>query len=143
MARVKIEITGNSLGTVRLPVRITDINYGGHAGNDAIVGLLHEARMQWLGQHQFSEMNFAGASLIMSQLIVEFKREVFYGEQLTIEIFAGDITKVGFELLYQLTTIRQQTTTLIAKAITGMVCYNYQSKKMVAIPEAALSLLQA
>jgi len=34
----------------QLPVRITDINYGGHVGNDRLLVFAHEARMRFL-QH--------------------------------------------------------------------------------------------
>ena len=40
-----------------LPVRITDVNYGQHVGNDALLGLLHEARLQYLRQLAFSEQD--------------------------------------------------------------------------------------
>jgi acyl-CoA thioesterase FadM len=141
MARIKIEIQGTCLGTVIVPVRITDVNYGGHVGNDAIVALLHEARVQWLKQHSYSEMDFAGSALIMSGLSVEFKNEAFFGDELSIEIYAGEITRVGFELLYVINTIRQQKHSLIARAMTNMVCFNYQTKKLIPVPEAGITLL--
>ncbi|MFZ9695712.1 MAG: hypothetical protein ACO3AY_07565 [Chitinophagaceae bacterium] len=30
-----------------IPIRITDINYGGHVGNDRMLTLAHEARIQF------------------------------------------------------------------------------------------------
>jgi acyl-CoA thioester hydrolase len=56
MARVKIDIPENILAIVNIPVRISDINYGNHVGNDAIVSIIHEARVQWLTQHNFTEI---------------------------------------------------------------------------------------
>jgi len=29
-------------------VQLTDTNYGNHVGHDTVMGLLHEARVQWL-----------------------------------------------------------------------------------------------
>ena len=48
MARIKIEIPGNPIYRVSVPVRITDINYGNHLGNDSMVSIIHEARMSFL-----------------------------------------------------------------------------------------------
>ena len=49
--------------TVELPVRITDINYGQHLGNDRLFALLHEARIQFLSQWGFSEIDAGGAGV--------------------------------------------------------------------------------
>ena len=89
MTRVKIEVPQRSMGTYHIPVRITDINYGNHVGNDAFVSIIHEARMQWLQQHGYTELNIESAGLIMSDLTVEFKNESFYGDQVEVKISAG------------------------------------------------------
>lgn len=48
MPRVKVALPVSFPFTTQLPVRITDINYGAHLGNDALLGLLHEARIHFL-----------------------------------------------------------------------------------------------
>ncbi|MEO6720947.1 MAG: thioesterase family protein [Ferruginibacter sp.] len=141
MERIKINIKGETIAIIKLKVRITDINYGNHVGNDAFVGIIHEARMQWLHQHQFTELNIAGTGLIMSDLIVEFKNESFYGEDIEIAITAGEISGVSFELFYKLTTTRDIKNILLANAKTGMVCYNYERKKIVALPKELKQIL--
>ncbi len=135
MARVKIEVPQQFLGTYHIPVRITDINYGNHVGNDALVSIIHEARMQWLQQHGYTELNIEGAGLIMSDLTVEFKNESFYGDQVEVKISVGEISRVNFELYYQLSVIRNNETVSLANAKTGMICYDYTVKKVVTIPE--------
>jgi len=143
MARLKIDIKGDVIAKISLKVRITDINYGNHVGNDAFVAIIHEARMQWLHQYQFTELNIAGTGLIMSDLQLEFKNESFYGDEIEIAICAGEISTVSFELYYRLTTDRDNKNILLANAKTGMVCYDYESKKMVALPNELKKLLQA
>jgi acyl-CoA thioesterase FadM len=136
MARLKIELPQKILTTVTIPVRITDINYGNHLGNNAMVEIVHEARIQFLQQHGFTELSAGGTSLIMNELLVEFKREAFYGDLLEIKIFCGEISKAGFELFYSLSAKREeQKMVTIAYAKTGMVCYNYETKKIEPVPE--------
>ncbi len=53
MSRIKIEMPEIKLTAIKIPVRISDINYGNHVGNDAFVFILHEARIQWLQQHNY------------------------------------------------------------------------------------------
>jgi YbgC/YbaW family acyl-CoA thioester hydrolase len=142
MARLKIELPQKILASVSIPVRITDINYGNHVGNNSIVEIIHEARVQFLKQHGFTELNVAGTSLIMSELLVEFKNESFYDDVLEIKIFSGEITRVSFELFYEISVKRNQQKIIIAHAKTGMVCYNYEIKKVSALPEKLRLILQ-
>ena len=141
MARIKIEFPEKVIGIVSIPVRITDINYGNHVGNDSFISIIHEARVQWLKQHNFSELNIDGASLIMSDLAIEFKKESFYGDIIEIKLGAGEMSRVSFELYYQLSTSRNNETVLLANAKTGMVCYDYMVKKVTALPEVLKRLL--
>lgn len=141
MARVKLVIPGNSIATIEIPVRITDINYGNHVGNDAFVSIIHEARMQWLAGYGYTELNIEGTGLIMSDIIVEFRSESFYGDRISVVISAAEITRAGFELYYQLHTQRDGTPILLANAKTGMICYDYNSKKVAAVPEQLKLLL--
>jgi len=134
MARIKLDIPEKIIAQVSIPVRITDINYGNHLGNDAFVGIIHEARMQWLQQYGYTELDIEGTGLILADLVVEFKAEGFYGDIIEVSIAAGDISKVSFELFYRLTAKRNEAITVLALAKTGMVCYNYSNKKVVAMP---------
>jgi acyl-CoA thioester hydrolase len=134
MARVKIDLPEVFSFSIKIPVRITDINYGGHLGNDSILSLLHEARVSYLKKLGYTELNIAGAGLIMSDVAIEFKGESFYGDELTVSVAAGELSKISFELFYKMETVRDGKTILIAKAKTGMVCYDYEAKKVVAVP---------
>ncbi|MGH2648041.1 MAG: thioesterase family protein [Ginsengibacter sp.] len=141
MARIKIELPEKCIATFKIPVRITDINYGNHLGNDSLVAIIHEARIQFLQQHGYTEMNVSGTSLIMNELFVEFKSEAFYKDILEVKIFKGEIFKGGFEFFYSLSTIRHQSVFLIANAKTGMVCFNYEGKKLTPVPEELKTIL--
>ena len=135
MARIKLIIPETKVFTSRIPVRITDINYGNHVGNDALVSIVHEARMQWLASGKYSELNIGGPGLIMSDLAVEYKAESFYGDILSVNIAVGDVQKKSFEVYYEITAERSGKDVVIAKAKSGMVCYDYGAKKVAAMTE--------
>lgn len=139
MARIKIELPEKKIATIGIKVRITDLNYGNHLGNDALVGILHEARVEWLQQYNYTELNIEGVGLIMSDLAVEYKREAFYGDVLAVSIFVAAVSSVSFELYYSVTN---QHENLVAKAKTGMVCYSYKQKKVTEMPMKFLDILQ-
>jgi acyl-CoA thioester hydrolase len=130
MARIRIELPGEFHFSINIPIRITDLNYGGHVGNDTILTLVHEARVQFLKHHGYDEMNVGGASLIMSDAAIEFKAELFYGDVIRAFVKAGEFSRAGFDLFYKLT----RNNTIVAAAKTGMVCYDYQAKKVTAVP---------
>ena len=138
MARIKINIPEKIIFTIKIPVRISDINYGNHLGNDALVSIVHEARVQWLKHLNYTELDIEGVGLIMADLAVEYKNESFYGDILEITMSADEISNVSFDLYFSLTN---QQDILIAKAKTGMVCYDYKNKKVAVIPKKFKTLL--
>lgn len=140
MARLKIEISGKFLTTILIPVRITDINYGNHTGNDAMVSLLHEARAAWLRQNNFTELNIDGTGLILSDLMVNFKKESFYGDVLEISLYANEVTRKSFDLIY-LINAKRVDVIQVAIAKTTMISYDYELKKVVDIPTSLNKLI--
>ncbi len=141
MARIKIDLPEVFTFSCQIPVRITDINYGGHVGNDTLLSIIHEARMQFFNSLGYTEMNFAGTGMIMADVAIEFKSELFYGDVVVASVVSGEISKIGFELFYKLEKDSGGKKTLIAKAKTGMICYDYTNKKIVAVPEEAKAKL--
>ncbi len=137
MARPRMHLPEEFPFSCFIPIRITDLNYGGHAGNDTILSLVHEARMQWLQNMGYSEMNFAGVGMIMADVVIEFKNELFYGDTVIASVARGEVSRVGFELFYKLEKEKAGKRLIVAIAKTGMICYDYEKKKIVSVPEIA------
>jgi acyl-CoA thioesterase FadM len=137
MARIKIDLPGTFSFTATIPVRITDMNYGNHVGNDALLSIIHEARMQFLLKHGCTELNFDGVGLIMTDVGIEFKKEIFYGDTLEIKIAVADLTSIGFDLYYLIEKQKDNNKLTVAFAKTGMLCYDYDRKKITAVPSSA------
>ena len=136
MARIKIELPEHFSFTTEIPVRITDLNYGAHVGNDTILSLIHEARMQWLTKLGYtSELNIEGIGLIMADAGIEFKSELFYGEKIFASVAVAGLTKIGFDVYYKLEKGDSVDRSLIALAKTGMLCFDYQKRKLVSVPD--------
>jgi len=146
MARIKIDLPENFSFVASIPVRITDVNYGGHVGNDTILSLIHEARIQYLKQFGYSELQFAGVGLIMADAGIEFKNELFYGDTVFVSIACADFSKVSFDIYYKLEKALHNAPDnkkiLVAAAKTAMVCYDYSNKKITTIPEEAKRKMQ-
>lgn len=137
MARIRIELPDFFSFQCRIPVRITDINYGGHAGNDSILSIIHEARMQYLRELGYTELEFAGKGLIMADAGIEFKQELFYGETIIASVTATSVSRIGFDLVYKMVKETESGMITVALAKTGMVCFDYDLKKIAALPDDA------
>jgi len=129
MSRVEIDLPNNFLFETELKVRITDINYGNHLGNDAVLGLMHEARLQFLNSLGYSELDFGGNGIIMSDCAVQYKSEAFYGDVLLVKVGVNDIGRLGFDLIYQFINNKNQKTVVVGK--TGVICFDYQKRKVI------------
>ena len=143
MARIKIDLPRKFPFTANIPVRITDINFGGHVGNDTILSIVHEARAQFFTHCGYTELDFAGAGTIMSDVAIEYKNQTYYGDTILASVAVGEITKVAFDLFYKLEK-RSAGGKLIpvAFAKTWMVCYDYDQNKITAIPEKAIEKIK-
>jgi len=133
MARIRIEMPENYLFSTEIPVRISDINYGGHLGNDSVLSILHEARVRFLKHYHYTEMDIEGASLIMADNAVIYKAEGFYGDSIQVDVAVGDFNKYGCDIYYLLTN--KETAVEMAHAKTGVVFFDYDERKIRPVPE--------
>lgn len=136
MARIKLTVPDAFTFSAKIPIRITDLNYGAHVGNDTVLSLIHEARMQYLKAIGYTEFEFEGVGLIMSDVAIEFKAEVFYGDVIEVYVTPGDFSKAGFDLYYKVAKATPEKIVAIAK--TGMVCFDYKKRKVVSVPTDAV-----
>lgn len=135
MARVKILFPASApIFSTKIPVGIRDINYGGHVGNDSLLGILHEARVRWLRASGYTELDVHGVSLIMADAMLVYKGEAFYGDLLNCDIHVVDVTRAGFDLLYRMDTTRDGVVEPVLECKTGMVCFNYHTRRVAAMP---------
>jgi len=82
-----------------------------------------------------------GVGLIMSDVAIEFKNELFWGDTVKASVTATDFSKVGFDIFYKLEKETQGSTKLVALSKTGMVCYDYGLKKIAPVPAAVVEKL--
>lgn len=119
--------------TARFSVRVGDINYGGHMGNDRFLLLFHDARMLYLESLGFSEADIGGVGLIMNEAHVDFKAEVFLRDSLEVGVRAADLGSIRFRLEYRVR--RESDGVVVATGHTGMVAFDYRIRRPVKIPD--------
>ena len=133
MAKIKLELPEKFYFHTEIPVRITDLNYGGHLGNDSVLTLIHEARVRFLKSYGYSEMDVCGAGLIQADTVIVYKQEAYYGTVIDFAVTVGDFTPAACDFFYLLTD--KSNGKEIARAKTRIVFFDYQTRKKLPVPE--------
>ncbi|MGL4652291.1 MAG: acyl-CoA thioesterase [Cetobacterium sp.] len=121
-------------------VTISDINYGGHMGNERALLLFQEARINLLKFLGASEMDVGcGVGTIQKDAHVYYKGEVYLGEKLKIKITVEQIKKVSINFLYE---IENEEGKVVIEGSTIIVGFDYKLKKVIKFPEEFLEKLR-
>jgi acyl-CoA thioesterase FadM len=142
MARLTIDLPSTYLFNADIVVRATDLNYGGHVGNDTILSYMQELRVQFYRHLGFkSELNIVGpVGQIITDAAVVYKSESFLGDVITGSIGVSDFNKYGFDYIYLLTN--KATSKEVARGKTGIVCFDYDKRKVVSVPHELMAALK-
>ena len=132
MARVKVELPEQFHFSTELVIRVSEINYGGHLGNDSVLSLIHESRVRFLKEHGYAEHNIEGVGIMMADAVVVYKAEGFHGDILTVDVAVGDFQNASCDFYYRLSN--RESGKEVARAKTGIVFYDYSAKKTVSVP---------
>ena len=131
--RPKLELPKTFTFSTEIPVQVADINYGGHLGNDKVLSFIHEARVRFLKQFGFTELDVDGTGTIMVHATIIYKAEAFHGDILKIEVAPGNFHKLGCDFFYKLTNA--ETGKEVTRAKTGLIFFNYEKQEMVSMPK--------
>lgn len=86
MERVKLDFPAEAvIHRHPLTVRVTDMNYGRHLGHDAVVSLLHEARIQAFAALDLPEWDMHGHPSVVADLAIQYHSEARWPDALFIE----------------------------------------------------------
>jgi acyl-CoA thioesterase FadM len=81
-------------------------------------------RPEYSSHHGYTEFSLEGVGIIMIDVAIEFKNELFYGAIIRASVATSEFNKLGFDLVYKLETGGANCMKLAAIAKTGMVCYD-------------------
>jgi len=127
------------LFSTQIPVRITDLNYGKHLGNDALLSIIHEARVRFLAHFDYSESDIEGVGIMMADAAIIYKYQGYYGDLLTIRIGIDDVSKKSCDFYYYITN---QSDKLVALCKTAIVFYDNRLQKPATIPAGFLTKIR-
>ncbi len=141
MSRIKLKIPDTPLFSTEITVRISDINYGNHLGNEMILSFMQETRLRFFQSLGYQdELNIEGIGTIQADAAIEYRGESFHGDIIKSRLFLGDLGKRSIDFFYLLENA--ENAKLIARGKTGIAFYDYTLKSTVSIPSGLLEKVQ-
>lgn len=141
MPRIKLSEKSSYCFSTLCRVRVDDINYGNHLDNARLVSFLHETRVRFFRELGADEGNLGDGEtgIVMGDLSVNYKAEVFYGNELAVECEIDEIESMSFRMFYRI----RNNGALSALAETGIVGFNYKKRSIAEIPDSFIQSLNS
>lgn len=138
MPKVEIELPQQFAYATEMEVRVGDLNYGNHLGNDGVLTLLHEARRRYLRSLGEDEIGADGLGFVIADAAVVYRAQAFYGDRLRIELATGEFQSRSCAFFYRV--LKGELT--VAEARTGVVFFDFKVQKAITLPATLLAKLQ-
>lgn len=136
MAKLRLKEAGSYEYEYKTEVKVRDVNYGGHLSNDAVVGLMHEARLSMFGSQGCSELDLGDGKTgtILVELGVNYKAQGYMNDKISIFCHIDDVMSTSFKIYYKIT----KGDVLMCLAETKIAAFNYDANELAPIPEVFL-----
>jgi len=121
-------------------VRLSDTDTTGQVYYARPLEWLEWCRVDWFQAQYGNFMDFVartGITFFPSRLSIDYKKPVFFGDELRVEMQAKDIKKISFVFDY---TVRRRDEIVIKSEIT-MVCFDTRKKSLAPLDADLLSRL--
>lgn len=133
MPRIQIELPAALPFSTEIALYLSHMNYGGHLDNALLLTVVSEARARFFKSLGYSELDVEGVGIIVADAAVQYKSEAFHGETMLVRMAAAEFNKYGCDLLWQMT--EQSSGREVARGKTGIVFFDYATRKMAPVPE--------
>ena len=134
MARIQIQLPDSFAFSTDITLYQLHMNYGGHLDNALLLTLVSEARVRFFKALGYTELDVEGVGILVADAAVQYRSEAFHGEVMQVSVGAADLASKGFDLVW---CIREKTSQReVARGKTGIVCFDYTSRKVATIPAA-------
>lgn len=122
--------------SINYKVTISDINYGGHMGNERALILFQQVRIDFYNSLGLSELNIGnGIGTIQKNSYVNYHKEIFLGQTLTVKIVSIEAFRTSFNIKYE---VYNEENLLCIDGSTLIISYDYFHKKVCKLPSEFL-----
>lgn len=132
MARIQIRLPDQFAFSTDITLYQIHMNYGGHLDNALLLTLVSEARVRFFQSLGYTELDVEGAGIVVSDAALQYRSEAFHGEVMVVRMAASDLGRKGFDMVWSMT--EQSSQREVARGKTGIVFFDYETRKTVPMP---------
>lgn len=134
MARIQIRLPPHFAFSTEITLYQSHLNYGGHLDNALLLTLVSEARVRFFKSLGYTELNVDGVGILVSDAALQYRSEAFHGEVMVLRMGATDLGRKGFDMVWSMS--ERSTQREVARGKTGIVFFDYKTRKVVPMPSA-------
>lgn len=123
-------------------VRFVDLDNLGHINNAVYLSYLEQYRIAWM-KHLGIFDAFGSKQpipLILARSEIDYVSQGYYREKITCEGWVSRVGTKSFDLSYNIKTVEEDT--ILAKAKSVLVWFDYEKNKSVNIPDNVLDIFK-
>ncbi|MDO4588781.1 MAG: thioesterase family protein [Fusobacterium sp.] len=118
--------------SIKYKIKDEDINYGGHVGNERALLFFQMVRINFFESLGLSELNIGdNIGVIQRNSFVEYNKELFLDDEITIQITDIQLEKNKFNIYYE---VYNQENKLAINGSTLLLPFSYTEKKLKRVP---------
>jgi acyl-CoA thioester hydrolase len=106
----------------------------GHVNNAVYLSYFEQARVHFFRKIVGQDWNWNIQGILVARSEIDYKSPVHFNDQIGVSVEPIHIGNTSFTLQYELTRLTEPIG-VCALGKTVQVCFDYQSKKKVAVPE--------
>lgn len=122
-----------------LTVRVNDLNYGNHVGHQIFLAYFQEARVAYLNQFGFSELDMGGCGMILIEAGCKYKRALFLNDRIDVACAVVELKPKRFTMAYRI----ERDKDVCAEGFTINLAFDYQSESVVRLPDQFVRRIRA
>jgi acyl-CoA thioester hydrolase len=122
-------------------VHLSDTDVTGQVYYSKPLEWLEWCRVDWFTQHYGNFMEHVektGITYFPAKVIVDYKKPIFFNDELLVEVTVKEIKKVSFLFAY---AVKRGSETVLKSEIT-MACFDVRQKSLAALPAQLLADLK-
>ena len=134
----KLEFPKKTIFKTEIEIHVGYLNYTGHVGADSFLTIIHEARVRFLQSINCTELNIFGSRILIKNAYLEYKGEIFQGDNIICHIAVSSTKKTTADFYYSLLKNGKE----ICLAKTAIVFFDTIKNKISTIPVKFSDLIQ-
>ena len=141
MPRIQFALPERFVFATELQIYISHVNQGGHLDTAQLLTLVSEARVRFFQALGYREAGVEGLSIVVGDIVAQYKSEGFHGEVMRVEMLPSDFNKYGFDIVYRMT--EKSTGREVARGKLGVVFVHPQNKTVALVPPRFMERIAA